>query len=880
MLALLFLAGAALTGACLTRRVLRGLLDGVELLLWGTVVGWMLSTLGVYALARVQGRLTYALMVWATLCVLLAAALLLLPSLTRLRRTIKLSHLRQPQHLGLALVFLLFAPVYWRLFSTHMLARGEGGVYSGGATWYDLSFHAALAASFLHGENFPPVYTPLPPAPLLYPFLPDFQTAALMSAGLSQRAALLATALPLAFIITGIFYTFALRIARSQRAAALATLLFLLNGGLGFLDLWRDYWQSGQSFFDFWNALALNYANNWDRGIHWTNLVVDTFLPQRTSLYGLSAGLMIFTLFAVVWRREASGDGKNEADEGAGAQDKGGKAETDESGKGEGENRGSDAPCSRTLLLAAGVLAGLLPLFHTHTYMAVGLVSVFLFALRPRRVWLAFWTPAVLLAAPHLFALARHADAGSFVRLQPGWMGHGEANLPLYLLRNFGLPLLLGGLAWLEAPRAWRTFYLAFVLLLVFSLVVVVSPNVFDNGKLTFYWHALNSVLVAAWLLKLADARGQRLISFLLAFLCVASGLAALQSESHARTRLFTDDDLAAASFVREHTAPRSLFLTAPVINQPVLCLAGRRVVRGPTSWLWSHGYEFREREADVRRIYAGADDAFELLHYYGVDFVYLGDAERDGLKADASFFERSFPVIYRGPGINIYDTRAVGLEVGGARPAATDAPALRELASRLGRDPYQLLVAFPRTSFFVYRLYKASYGRLPRREEFMAWMRRVGGGLFVGAPGWENRLETNRRALLEEWAASEEFSATFDGRTNAEYLDALFKNAGLDARAAQRDALVRRLDSGAESRGAALLRAVEDEGFYAREYDTAFVLVHFFAYLGRDPDDPPDRDLGGLYFWRDILERSGDYRSLSRAFLESDEYKARPVRR
>ena len=33
-----------------------------------------------------------------------------------------------------------------------------------------------------------------------------------------------------------------------------------------------------------------------------------------------------------------------------------------------------------------------------------------------------------------------------------------------------------------------------------------------------------------------------------------------------------------------------------------------------------------------------------------------------------------------------------------------------------------------------------------------------------------------------------------------------------------------------------------------------------------------------GFYFWRDILNRSGDYRSLSRAFLESDEYKNRPM--
>ena len=43
---------------------------------------------------------------------------------------------------------------------------------------------------------------------------------------------------------------------------------------------------------------------------------------------------------------------------------------------------------------------------------------------------------------------------------------------------------------------------------------------------------------------------------------------------------------------------------------------------------------------------------------------------------------------------------------------------------------------------------------------------------------------------------------------------------------------------------------------------------AHFFGYLGRDPD--PE----GFNFWLGVLSRNRDYRSLSRAFMESDEYK------
>ena len=39
--------------------------------------------------------------------------------------------------------------------------------------------------------------------------------------------------------------------------------------------------------------------------------------------------------------------------------------------------------------------------------------------------------------------------------------------------------------AWVAASREWRIFYLAALALLVFALTVVVSPNIFDNGKLT-----------------------------------------------------------------------------------------------------------------------------------------------------------------------------------------------------------------------------------------------------------------------------------------------------------------------------------------------------------------------------------------------------------
>ena len=163
----------------------------------------------------------------------------------------------------------------------------------------------------------------------------------------------------------------------------------------------RDWWRSDKSPVEFWNTLTVNYANVSELGIHWTNLVADMIVPQRTSLFGLPMGLMILTIFAGSWQRwHLEREAQPSAD--------------------------AAQPRILTMMIFAGVLAGLLPLFHTHTYIAVGLVSIMLFGLKPRREWLAFWLPAILIPAPQLLMLVGHARGSGVVRIFLGWLGHDE----------------------------------------------------------------------------------------------------------------------------------------------------------------------------------------------------------------------------------------------------------------------------------------------------------------------------------------------------------------------------------------------------------------------------------------------------------------------
>jgi len=790
-----FLLGAALFGVGIVRRVLSSALNHVEQLFWGLITGWTLATVIGYGLARLAGGLSPPIIILVPLLVWLGAVACWLPTIRSLLRR---KHspggiVWDRTYTPLAILLCIFIPIYVSLFASHMLQiRADGGIYSGGeSTSYDMAFHAAITNSFAWGENIPPIYTPLPPAPLLYPFLPDFLTALVVAMGMTLHSALVLTAVPLCVALTGLFYFFAMRLislagphteSRAAWTAAIAALLFFLNGGIGFVY-----------FLQTWD-LNVNYTHLPDKGLAWPNVITDMLLPQRTSLFGLSLGLIILSCFAMSWARPA--------------------------------------PKWEDWLkfVVAGVLAGLLPYFHVHSYIAVGLISGVLFLLRPRRIWLCFWLPAIIMALPRFLEFSGNLTTIGFARFQPGWRGQGEPSWLLFWLRNIGLPTVLIIPAWISSSRSLRLFYLPFLALLVVSLLVVFSPNDYDNLKLIVYWYAATAVVVAVWLGRIARKPIGLSCCIALIALSIFSGTLAIIAESRSSRLMFSREDVAAAEFVKANTAPHSLFLTAPSLHQPILSLAGRRMVRGPTAWLWSHGYPFAEREADVRAIYGGRDDALDLLRYYRVDYVYLGRHEAEELRANRAFLEDNLPAAYRSGAVTIYDARKLRTD----NATAFVAYPVREYGARVDRDPSQVLDEFPRVAYHLYLLHEVALGRMPQYKEFVSDLKKLGKDLYLRQPGWEETLARNKTMLADELTTRPEF----------------------------------------KERSNSLKRVSEDRRLFAREYNAAFVLCHYFAYLKRNPDEGPDHDLSGYRFWVAQLDRTRDYRGITRAFLESDEYK------
>ena len=79
--------------------------------------------------------------------------------------------------------------------------------------------------------------------------------------------------------------------------------------------------------------------------------------------------------------------------------------------------------------------------------------------------------------------------------------------------------------------------------------------------------------------------------------------------------------------------------------------------------------------------------------------------------------------------------------------------------------------------------------------------------------------------------------------------------------------------------RASVLRKVAEDAELAAAETNKAFVLMQFFGYLRRNPNDAPDANHSGYNFWLGKLNQfNGDFRGAQMvfAFLDSIEYKQR----
>jgi len=86
-------------------------------------------------------------------------------------------------------------------------------------------------------------------------------------------------------------------------------------------------------------------------------------------------------------------------------------------------------------------------------------------------------------------------------------------------------------------------------------------------------------------------------------------------------------------------------------------------------------------------------------------------------------------------------------------------------------------------------------------------------------------------------------------------------------------------LTAGSKTRARVVRDIAEHPNLARAETNRAFVLMQFYGYLRRNPDDAPDKDYTGYDFWlTKLIQANGDYikAEMVKAFITSAEYRRR----
>jgi subtilisin family serine protease len=203
------------------------------------------------------------------------------------------------------------------------------------------------------------------------------------------------------------------------------------------------------------------------------------------------------------------------------------------------------------------------------------------------------------------------------------------------------------------------------------------------------------------------------------------------------------------------------------------------------------------------------------------------------------------------------------------------------------------LSIEFQETGYLVYKMYKAGYGNLPnapvpvRYEEFLPDTQQIALGVMVGIGNWQAQLESNKVAFANDFVTRTRFSTAYPTTlTPTEFVNALITNAGFTPTPAERQAFIDEFGTATTTVNTAararVLRAMAEDGtFSQQELNNAFVLMEYFGYLRRNPNDPPEAtlDYAGYNFWLGKLNQfNGNFVSadMVKAFIVSGEYRHR----
>jgi len=189
------------------------------------------------------------------------------------------------------------------------------------------------------------------------------------------------------------------------------------------------------------------------------------------------------------------------------------------------------------------------------------------------------------------------------------------------------------------------------------------------------------------------------------------------------------------------------------------------------------------------------------------------------------------------------------------------------------------LSIEFQDTGFLVYRMHDVAYGtgRNLKVKPFLHDTLDIGHDVVVGQGNWQQQLAANKQAFAKNFGLTEQFRSFYPiSMANTQFVDMLNANAGNVLTPTERNAFVDTLNNNTLTRGEVVRLIAENETYSAAQFNKAFVLMQYFGYLRRAPNDPPDANFDGWQFWLNKLDQfNGNFvnAEMVKAFITSGEY-------
>lgn len=459
-----------------------------------------------------------------------------------------------------------------------------------------------------------------------------------------------------AIVLMFVFYRYFLK---SNLGAVFAVFIFLFGSGFGANYLFQKVEFSALKIIS--TLIPYMMANNsstitkWDavfpaQNIDWGSPLSLVFLHQRAFILGF----FMFTLFLYLLKKWTKD------------------------------------PSNHLLTLFLGIVVGISPLAHYHSFIAMLVILGFTAArtviknekgLLLRLIFLGviilvFSLPqiAYLMHGKNMFLFSDQ----SFIKFRVGWMveetnGSAVFNpesgfiygklLPYlnFLWINFGVILPSFGIISFVALKSQKfkqtypfVFFLALSAMTFFFLVQLIrfQPWDYDDNKILVYFQFFAAPVVVAFFMWVS--KNMKIIGYLsfalFVLLATYSGIfdqiPRLLVAPENMPIIFSRDARVTAEYIRDNITADSRIITTSTHLNIVSSLSGKPVLVGYPGWLWTRGIDYISREQNLRQFYSNPVTYSNIADFYHAKYVLIEPTAVYDWKVNANMFNKNWDLL------------------------------------------------------------------------------------------------------------------------------------------------------------------------------------------------------------------------------------------